>query len=68
MNINIEKCSDIRCFSDSHKTCPKCFGIFHMAYPYEIILSKCKTTACFDDYHIYCPDCYCVIHVVITKI
>lgn len=63
MNVNLIKCSDIRCFSDDHVTCPKCYGIFHVKNAYKFIISTCKSVTCFDINHKYCPDCYCIIHV-----
>lgn len=73
-SIILKKCSDIRCFHESHRQCPKCFGIIHVnVIPIEqsinVELSKCLSITCFENKHLYCPDCYCILHIsIINKI
>ena len=70
--IAIKKCSDITCFSASHRTCPvsRCCGIMHVYIDgcddqISFILTRCIDVTCFDKNHVMCPDCYNNIHVKI---
>lgn len=61
--MKLNWCNDIRCFSDNHYTCPKCYSLFHIETNYTCSITVCKNVTCFDSSHHYCPDCHCIIHI-----
>lgn len=76
VKVNLKVCSDIRCFDDSHRFCPLCYGIFHLVVEPKEKIDNVEVKKCVDARkcwntrkvsHTNCPDCYRSLHVEISS-